>query len=164
MATPVILPRQGQSVESCIITEILIKKGDEVKEGDLLLRYETDKAVFELEAPEAGTVLAILPAEGDEVVVLENLLILGKPGEDISEFKTQDQGQKTQDPGSPISPGQASPGQAPDLKTEDAGIKTGEDGKLKISPRAKRMAHKLAIPVQNIMGTGPGGRIIEREG
>ena len=97
MATPVILPRQGQSVETCIITEILVKKGDNVKEGDILFRYETDKAAFEIESPESGTVLDIMVGEGDEVAVLENLMVIGKPGEDLGFLKMQDAGRKTED-------------------------------------------------------------------
>ena len=46
MATPVIMPRQGNTVESCILTEWFVKKGDKVKEGDLLFSYETDKAAL----------------------------------------------------------------------------------------------------------------------
>ena len=51
MATPVMMPRQGQSVESCILTDWCVKPGDQVGEGDIIANYETDKASFELEAP-----------------------------------------------------------------------------------------------------------------
>ena len=54
MATPVIMPRQGNSVESCILTEWFVKKGQEVTEGDLIFSYETDKAAFEEESKEIG--------------------------------------------------------------------------------------------------------------
>ena len=67
MAIAVIMPRQGQSVESCIITKWHKKVGDDVKEGDLLFSYETDKASFDEEAKEAGKLLAILAEEGDDV-------------------------------------------------------------------------------------------------
>ena len=66
MAVGVIMPRQGQSVESCII-EWRVKEGDTVKEGDILFAYETDKASFEEESPTAGTVLKLLVADGDDV-------------------------------------------------------------------------------------------------
>ena len=58
MATVIILPKQGQSVESCIIGEIK-KKGDAVKKGDVLFTYETDKASFEEESPVDGVVLEL---------------------------------------------------------------------------------------------------------
>ena len=68
MATPVIMPRQGQSVESCIITKWNKQVGDSVAVGDILFSYETDKAAFDEEAKEAGTVLAIFFNEGDDDV------------------------------------------------------------------------------------------------
>jgi len=84
MAIAVIMPKQGQSVESCIITALHKKKGDTVKKGEVLFSYETDKASFEEESPVDGTVLVSFYGEGDEVPVLENMMIIGEPGEDIS--------------------------------------------------------------------------------
>ena len=165
MAIPIILPRQGQSVESCIITEIVVKEGDEVKNGDLLVRYETDKAAFEIEAETSGTVLEILIDEGDEVPVLENLLILGEPGEDISEFKAGSKNQKekkeeVEDVGSDSD-------KLPLHDRRETGEGWGEVseglGVRRISPRARNKAISLGIPITNLHGTGPGGRIIERD-
>ena len=86
MAIPVIMPRQGQSVESCIINKWMKKVGDKVEVGDILFSYETDKAAFEEEAKDSGTLLAILAEEGDDVPCLENVAVLGEEGEDISAF------------------------------------------------------------------------------
>ncbi len=84
MAVEVLMPRQGQSVESCIIIEWKVKEGDTVTAGQALCEVETDKATFEVEAPEAGTVLGIFyPAEAD-VEVLKVIAAIGAPGEDIS--------------------------------------------------------------------------------
>ena len=58
MAAAVIMPRQGQSVESCILTQWYKKEGEQVSKGDPLFAYETDKAAFEEEAPEDGLLLA----------------------------------------------------------------------------------------------------------
>ena len=79
MATIIIMPKQGQSVESCIINEIKKKKGDVVKKGDILFSYETDKASFEEESPVDGIVLECFYNEGDEVPVLEYMMIIGQP-------------------------------------------------------------------------------------
>ncbi|HHJ09613.1 MAG TPA: 2-oxo acid dehydrogenase subunit E2, partial [Bacteroidetes bacterium] len=70
MAEPVIMPRQGQSVETCLITKWFKEKGDKVEEGDLLFSYETDKAAFDEEAKTSGILLDIFYQEGDEVPVL----------------------------------------------------------------------------------------------
>ena len=70
MATPVIMPRQGQSVESCILTEWKVNVGDQVAEGDVLAVIETDKASFDLESTASGTVLALFWEADDDVPVL----------------------------------------------------------------------------------------------
>ena len=81
------MPKQGQSVESCIVSEFKVKVGDAVKAGDVLFGYETDKATFEEESQVDGTVLAIFWKDGDEIPVLENVLVIGDPGESFEEFK-----------------------------------------------------------------------------
>ena len=86
MAIAIIMPKQGQSVASCIITEIYKKKGDSVKKGDIIFTYETDKASFEEESPVDGVVLECFYGEGDEVPVLDNMMVIGEPGEDYSDL------------------------------------------------------------------------------
>ena len=81
MATAVIMPKQGQSVETCIITKWFKEKGDKVMKGDILFSYETDKAAFDLESPEEGILLEKYYGEGAEVPVLVNVAVLGAPGE-----------------------------------------------------------------------------------
>ena len=86
MATPVIMPRQGNSVESCIITKFNVKPGDQVKAGDILFSYETDKAAFEEESRLDGEVLALFFEEGDDVPCLTNVCVIGASGESWAEF------------------------------------------------------------------------------
>ena len=74
------MPKQGQSVESCIVTEFKKKVGDKVAVGDILFSYETDKASFDEEATVEGTVLAIFFKENDEIPVLTNVMVIGTPG------------------------------------------------------------------------------------
>ena len=80
------MPKQGQSVESCIVTEFKKKVGDPVAVGDVLFSYETDKASFEEEAQVAGTVLACFFKDGDEIPVLTNVMVIGAAGESFAEF------------------------------------------------------------------------------
>ena len=86
MAEVVIMPKQGQSVESCIMTEFKKNVGDQVAVGDILFSYETDKASFDEEAKVEGTVLAVFFKAGDEVPVLTNVMVIGKPGESFEQF------------------------------------------------------------------------------
>ncbi len=81
MATTVIMPRQGQSVESCILTSIVKRTGDAVAPGEVLFTYETDKSAFEEEARISGTVLEVFFDEGDEVPVLAPVMVVGTPTE-----------------------------------------------------------------------------------
>ena len=86
MANPVLMPKAGITVESCILTKLSVKVGDKVKVGDVLFSYETDKSSFDQTAEFEGEVLAIFANEGDEVPVLTNVLVLGNAGEDVSSF------------------------------------------------------------------------------
>lgn len=161
MATPVIMPRQGQSVESCIIGEWYKKKGDQVKEGEIILSYETDKAAFDLESPVSGKILEIFFNIGDEVPVLTNIAVIGQEGEPVDEFKPggisrdKTSTKETSDSTGEISPKVA----APAYKDLPAGIK----GKIRISPLARKLSEKLNIPIQQIKGSGPQGRIVEKD-
>ena len=91
MATPIIMPRQGQSVESCILTEWKVNVGDDVAEGDVLAIIETDKASFDLESTAAGKVLALFWEADDDVPVLANVAVIGDEGENVDEFRPEGQ-------------------------------------------------------------------------
>jgi len=80
------MPKQGQSVESCVIGEWRKKKGDSVSIGDILFTYETDKAAFEETAKVEGVVLEAFYEEGDDVECLKAVCVIGAEGESIAEF------------------------------------------------------------------------------
>ena len=84
MAEQIILPRQGQSVETCLILSWKKKEGDEVALGEILVEVETDKATFEVESTAAGILLNIRHQEGEDVPVLSPLAIVGEAGESIA--------------------------------------------------------------------------------
>ena len=86
MATPVIMPRQGQSVESCIIGKWHKQVGDHVAVGDTLFTYETDKATFDEASKVEGELLIKFFEEGDDVPCLMNVCVIGNKGEDTSSF------------------------------------------------------------------------------
>lgn len=158
MAVAVIMPRQGQSVESCIITKWYKKVGDDVKEGDLLFSYETDKASFDEEAKESGKLLAILAEEGDDVPVLENVCVIGKEGEDISAFTAQGAQEETAPAEAEEKAEQPAAQGAPEVT---GAVQAGE--RVKISPRAKNAAESMNLDWAQAAPTGPNGRIIERD-
>ncbi len=147
------MPRQGQSVESCIITRWFKKKGDFVHIGELLFSYETDKASFEEASKVEGTILEIFYNEGEEVPVLSNVAVIGVQGEKIESFipdsiENLDENKSTNS------------NQKSDNYILVSGIQHPDS--VKISPLAKKKAIQLGIDYKLIKGTGPGGRIINR--
>jgi pyruvate dehydrogenase E2 component (dihydrolipoamide acetyltransferase) len=155
MAVPVLMPRQGQSVETCILGQWYKSVGEEVNEGDILFSYETDKASFEEEAKESGILLATFFEEGDEIPVLTNVAVIGQKGEPVEAFR----------------PGNSPAGEAPaEVEAEEApkviefDMEEQEPGsRIRISPLAKKMAETMGVDVQTLNGTGPRGRIIARD-
>ncbi|MBO5907243.1 MAG: 2-oxo acid dehydrogenase subunit E2 [Clostridia bacterium] len=160
MATVVIMPRQGQSVESCIITAFNKKVGDTVEKGDILFSYETDKSSFDEPAPESGKILAIFREEGDDVPCLENVLVIGKDGEDVSAYvpKGEDAPAAESAPSAAETP--KAEAEAPVASTP---VASATEGVGSISPRAKILAEKTSADLLKAVPTGPNGRIIERD-
>jgi len=155
-ATAVIMPRQGQSVESCILTEWKKKVGDEVKVGDILFSYETDKASFEEEAKVDGTLLAVFFNEQDDIPCLEEVAVIGKPGTSVAGFGPA--AAQTASPAPAAAPAQAAdPAAVEAPKAESTGVTTG------VSPRARQAAARLGVDISTVAATGPHGRIIERD-
>jgi len=157
MAIPVLMPKQGQSVESCLIIKWNKKVGDKVKAEEAICEVETDKAVFEVEAPEAGTILKIFYKEGDDVPVLNTIAIIGQSGEEIDHLIPQ----KT------VSVSKEEYVEKQKAITPDESVKKIKpsfgDGLISISPLARRFAEKKGIDFSQLIGSGPGGRIIKRD-
>ena len=161
LANPVIMPRQGQSVESCIITAWHKKPGDAVSEGDVLFSYETDKSAFDEKSLFSGTLLKVMFEEGDVVPCLDTVCFIGDAGEDVSSLGAEKEAVV----------GPADNEAAPEAKTAEAaapaaeitGVPAVAGERIKISPRAKNLALKTGVDMTGVSATGPHGRIIERD-
>lgn len=167
MATAVIMPRQGQSVESCILSQWYKQVGDSVKTGDILFSYETDKASFEEEAKQDGVLLARFHEENDDVPCLEIVCVIGQVGEDYSSMvpdganafasETADKASTAQEitsaSASFTSPVTSSIVLVPQTTNEE----------LKISPRAKLLAEQAGVDPLLATPTGPDNRVITRD-
>lgn len=167
MAKPIIMPRQGQSVETCIITEWHKQKGDQVEVGDLLFSYETDKASFEEEAEETGILLEIFFDADDEVPVLTTIGVIGSPGEDFSDLVPKATKEETTETNTETNtkaePQQTQTKMQSDSLPEKISQTAAPDNGLKISPRAKNLAIKHNLDYRYAQASGPEGRIIERD-
>lgn len=156
MANIVVMPQLGNSVESCIIISWEVAVGDTVEVEQTLCNIETDKATMDVPSTEAGTVLALLWEEGDEVPVKDPLVIIGEPGEDISDLV----------PAASADEAAAAPAaqeEAPAAATPAPSFVTASsDGA--ISPRARTLASSAGVDPSAITeGSGPHGRVIERD-
>ena len=195
MANVVIMPKQGQSVESCIVTEFKKKPGDKVVAGDILFSYETDKASFEEEAKVEGTVLAVFFKDGDEIPCLTNVMVIGTPGESFAEFNPAGAAGQPEAPtagqheapagaasaaegplnkltgpsvaaGSPEGAAVPADGTSPKTSVTEAGIAASEGAAANsgaVSPRARKLAEEKGVNLAQVAGTGPYGRVIERD-
>lgn len=174
------MPKQGQSVESCIVTEFKKKVGDKVAVGDVLFSYETDKASFDEDAKVEGTVLACFFNDNDEIPCLTNVMVIGEPGESFSEYAPSGAGASAASGAEPTSPAtepasavaepvarQGSPAievTAAATPGASASPATGTvAANAPVSPRARKLAAEKGVDTAQVAGTGPHGRIIERD-
>ena len=156
MATPGINAKAGNSVESCVLLAWLKKEGDRVAPGDALCEAETDKAVIEVEAPVEGILLKTFFDVDADVPVQTVIAVIGEAGEDVSPFQP---GENTgsQD-------GHAPGEKAPEGLAESAAPVFQEaSASGGLSPRARKLAAAEGVAPLDLAGTGPGGRIIERD-
>ena len=169
MATPVEAPKLGNSVEECLISRWIKRTGDAVSTGDIVAEVETDKATFEITAPVGGTLLATFFDEGALVPVFTTVCVIGAPGEAVDPFRPQELG--IRDSGSGIRhavTGESHEGnREPDIPNPKSELATPESrialSAFRISPRARRLADERGVQAAAIAGSGPGGRILERD-
>ena len=181
MVRPIVMPKLGQSEEEGTLVRWLKKEGETVAKGDILFEIETDKALLEVESFHEGTLLRIVVREGQTVPVQSIVGFLGEPGEPVPEVPappTVTEKPALQEPAGPLKqPAPATEGLQPAMKkpvraerearrqeTPAAVPVPGETAiPFKISPRAVRLARESAVDPTPIIGTGPGGRVVERD-
>ena len=156
MATPIEMPKLGNTVEECLITRWCKQSGDTVAEGDIIAEIETDKATFELTTPVSGTLLGVFFKDGDLVPVHTNVCVIGDPGESIEPFKPHIP------IGTPKAKKRTTTGSVNRNMTKTA-PEAGFLDRSPLSPRARRFAEEHNFYPAHITGSGPGGRILEED-
>jgi pyruvate dehydrogenase E2 component (dihydrolipoamide acetyltransferase) len=156
MATPVEVPKLGNTVEECLIAKWRKHKGDAVSAGEVVAEIETDKATFEVTAPADGTVLETFFEEGALVPVFTNLFVIGQAGESVDAFRPQ---------GAAGTAAEAAPtaaAEAPKVERQVAQpVPAASAGHL--SPRARRFAAEHDFHPASVTGSGPAGRVLEED-
>lgn len=155
MSTAVVLPQMGLEVSEGLVTAIAVQIGDAVAAGDVIAEVETDKAIAEVPATVAGTVVGIDVAVGETIAVGATILRLGAPGEDGEAVPAA----VGADP--PAQEAAAPPAAAPPPSPEPAApaAANGSGARLRAAPIARRAAERLGIALEAVTGTGPAGRI-----
>ncbi|HYM90675.1 MAG TPA: biotin/lipoyl-containing protein, partial [bacterium] len=170
MPTEVVLPRLGLTQEEGTVVRWLKSEGSSVSKGEPLFEVMTDKATLEVEAPVSGVLLRILVAAGGTVPVATPIALIGESGETVPAVPgpqaipataagTALLGGRPPEMES-VAPVVSARVPAPDEETPARGP-AGE--RIKISPRARALAETHGIDVRTLVGTGPGGRIIEHD-
>ncbi len=168
MAIKIQMPKLSDTMDTGRILKWLKKEGEKVAPGDVIAEVETDKANMDMEAYDDGTLLKIVAKEGDRVPIGGLIAVLGNAGEDISTIAIESgillETKETakHEPNIFVEKGYPSTTVVPSPlpKSEPA---AGDNGKLKASPLAKRLAHERGIEIGSVKGSGTGGRIIKRD-
>ena len=163
MAREVRLPQLGQTMEEGTIVSCMVKVGDEVKKGDVIFEIETDKATLEMESPADGFVKYVLVETDQTLPVGDVLMILGEKDEEIPQsFIDSLKGS------APAAPAAEAPAAAQAAAVVAAAEPAKPEpskpaGRVKASPRSKKLAEELGVSLAAVTGTGPGGRITEED-
>ncbi|WP_312410472.1 acetoin dehydrogenase dihydrolipoyllysine-residue acetyltransferase subunit [Shinella sp.] len=163
MARPILMPQVGQDLTEGKITAILVKVGDKVKKGDIVAEVESEKAVFEVEAFETGTILEIRHNVGDMGVVLEPLMMVGEEGEKLEVAAAPVAAFSGEDAQSIVETAKENIAVFPResvRENETSFLKSGTGGS---SPLARRIAASAGIDIARVPGSGPRGAVVKRD-
>ncbi|MEO7598637.1 MAG: pyruvate dehydrogenase complex dihydrolipoamide acetyltransferase [Opitutus sp.] len=192
MANIIDMPKLSDTMTVGTLVKWLKKEGDAVKSGDMLAEVETDKATMELESFFDGTLLKIFAAGGSQVAIGDPLCAVGKAGEQVDTPAAKDptpppvsepsEAKSTSGEGAPTTskkevearpaaaqaPTPAAPAAAPaangSASTAVAAPSNGSsNGRIKISPLARKLAEEKRIDPATVTGSGPGGRIVRAD-
>lgn len=162
MASRVIMPKLTDSMEEGVVVKWRKAEGEHVESGDVLAEIETDKAVMDLEAFASGTLRKILVAEGTTVPSGTLIGVIAEPDEDIQGVLKE-----TAAPSPTPSPpkrGRGDVGKATSTPVPSPLEGEGQgEGELAASPRVRTLARERGLDLTKIKGSGPGGRIVERD-
>src|SRR5215217_873804 len=165
------MPKMGDAMEEGTLLKWLKSEGEEVSEGDPIAEIETDKVTMELEAEDAGTLAQLIADEGQDVPVGDAIAFIQGEGEEVPERSEGGAEEETEEGGEEDGGGvQATATETEAPEEEEAEKETGEqeadgraDGHFRASPIVRRLAEENDLDLSKIDGSGPAGRIVERD-
>jgi len=164
------MPKMGDAMEEGTLVKWLKSEGDEVSEGDAIAEIETDKVTMELEAEDSGTLAQLIADEGQDIPVGEAIAFIQGEGEEVPERdgQAEEAGGAEEAEGAEGS-GEAQAATATEAPEEEEGGAREQqtdgraDGRFRASPIVRRLAQENDLDLSRIEGTGPAGRIVERD-
>ena len=163
------MPQMGYDMEEGTVVRWLSQEGASVTTGQAIAEIETDKAVVEFESTATGILKKIVVPEGTTVPVGQAIAIVGEPDEDIAELENvslidsvelEENTVADITESKPASASDDEPVSEPEPVKEEA---TNQEGILRASPVAQRLANEKGINLSLVKGTGPGGRITKKD-
>ncbi|AXJ01029.1 pyruvate dehydrogenase E2 component (dihydrolipoamide acetyltransferase) [Cyclonatronum proteinivorum] len=182
MAIVIDMPKLSDTMEEGVIAKWNVSEGDAVSSGDIIAEVETDKATMDVEVFDDGTVLKLVASEGDAIPLGGIIAIIGDEGEDISDLldgdsssasgkeapakkekepKEVEEEEKEFDPLFGEIEDKDEAGQEESAESADSA--SDEDGRVKASPLARKMAKEQGISLSKVKGSGPNGRIVKAD-
>ncbi|MDX1642590.1 MAG: pyruvate dehydrogenase complex dihydrolipoamide acetyltransferase [Balneolaceae bacterium] len=167
MAVKIEMPKLSDTMEEGVIAKWNVKEGDKVSSGDVIAEVETDKATMEVEVFDDGTILKILANEGDAIPLGGLMAVVGEEGEDISDILEEaESGKETEKAEVEEEKEEKSEKKEAAEKKEkqaEPSTSSSDNGRIKASPLARKMAEDKGIDLSQVDGSGPEGRIIKRD-
>lgn len=155
MADTIRMPKLGFDMAEGTLVRWVKAEGESVSKSDVIAEIETDKATVEVESPYSGIMARHLVTKGAVVPVNTPIAVITAPGEQLEESTPSDVKEKEKSPS-------AQQVSLP-LTEKPLPVTTGTSERVKASPLARKMAGELGLELNNIPGTGPGGRVIKRD-
>jgi pyruvate dehydrogenase E2 component (dihydrolipoamide acetyltransferase) len=181
MATVMEMPKLSDTMKEGAIAKWLKKEGDKVQAGLPVVEIETDKATMEFEAPASGLLLKIIVGDGQTCELNAPIAVIGKADENwqeaLDKYNDKKKGGKAPAPAAksagqpapakaasaaPASPAKPAPAAAQNASAP-ANVQAGDEGRLKASPLAKKVAEESGLDLRSVSGSGPNGRIVLRD-
>ena len=168
------MPKMGDAMEEGTLLKWLKSEGEEVSEGDPIAEIETDKVSMELEAEDSGTLAQLIAEEGQDVPVGEAIAFIQGEGEEVPEQGASGGAQAEEEAEGSDEGGEAqaqtateTDEQQPEAGEEPSGdgaqATVGTDGQVRASPIVRRLARENNLDLSRVEGSGPQGRIVERD-
>ncbi len=165
MAIPVEMPKMSDTMEEGVLVSWLVDEGAAIAPGDVIAQVETDKATMDLESYDDGVLLKKVVNEGDAVPIGALIAVLGKENEDISDILSnyENVGGDGQQGAAPATIDSAPDSGEQSSASAPAAPILPEDGRVKSSPLARKLAAEHGLNLATVRGSGPDGRIVKRD-